>query len=174
VPQSVHRFGTFSVLYPGKLDPLKGLKMKRLLLAGVTGAALVCSAPTHAADLGRRPPPYKAPPPVVAPVPIFTWSGCYIGGHLGGGWGRKTASAAELLPGVLVSGDTSGFLGGGQIGCNYQFLPNWVIGIEGDGSAADIKGDVTETILGITGTAHAKQSGLQASRVGSAGPGIDG
>jgi outer membrane immunogenic protein len=130
--------------------------MKKLLLAGITGAALVGSAPTHAADLGRRPPPYKAPPPVVAPVPIFTWSGCYIGGHLGGGWGRKTASAPELLPGVSVSGDTNGFLGGGQVGCNYQFLPNWVIGIEGDGSAADIKGDVTETILGITGTAHAK------------------
>jgi len=31
-----------------------------------------------------------------------------------------------------------------------------VIGIEGDGSAADIKGDATTTVLGITGTAHAK------------------
>jgi outer membrane immunogenic protein len=39
--------------------------------------------------------------------------------------------------------DTSGFLGGGQVGCNYQFATNWVIGIEGDGSAADIHGDVT-------------------------------
>jgi ABC-type uncharacterized transport system substrate-binding protein len=35
-------------------------------------------------------------------------------------------------------GDTNGFLGGGQIGCNYQFAPNWVIGIEGDGEAARI------------------------------------
>ena len=99
--------------------------MKKVLLAGITGAALVAGAPTHAADLGRRPPPYKAPPPVVAPVPIFTWTGCYIGGHIGGGWGRKTASAPELLPGVSVPGHTSGFLGGGQVGCNYQFLPNW-------------------------------------------------
>jgi outer membrane immunogenic protein len=129
--------------------------MKKFLLAGVAGAALVAGSSAHAADLGR-PPPYKAPPPVVAPVPIFTWTGCYLGGHVGWGWGRKTASAPELAPGVSVSGDTSGFLGGGQVGCNYQLAPNWVIGIEGDGSAADIKGDVTDTVSGITGTAHAR------------------
>ena len=45
-----------------------------------------------------------------------------------------------------VTGDTRGVLGGGQVGCNYQFAPNWVIGIEGDGEAADIKGDVTESV----------------------------
>ncbi len=54
---------------------------------------------------------------------------------------------------------------GGQVGCNYQFAPNWVIGVEGDGSAADIKGDVNESfsfvnpLTGpqtVTGTAHAQ------------------
>src|SRR5262249_19970479 len=57
-------------------------------------------------------------------------------------------------------------LGGGQVGCNYQFAPNWVIGIEGDGQASDIKGDVTQSVSftdprtggpnTVTGTAHAK------------------
>src|SRR5262249_36552516 len=61
-----------------------------------------------------------------------------------------------FAPGISVTGDTSGVVGGGQVGCNYQFAPNWVIGIEGDGSAADIKGDATATILGITGTAHVR------------------
>ena len=54
------------------------------------------------------------------------------------------------------TGHTAGVLGGGQVGCNLQFAPNWVIGIEGEGSAADIKGDTNQTILGITGTASAK------------------
>jgi outer membrane immunogenic protein len=146
--------------------------MKRLLLAGVTGAALVVGAPTHGADLGRRPPPYKAPPPVVAPVPIFTWTGCYIGGHIGGGWGRDNVSIPNLVAGISVppaSADTHGFLGGGQVGCNYQFTPNLVIGIEGDGSAADIKGDLTRSVpftipndgsVVITGTAHGKTDWL--------------
>ena len=124
--------------------------MKKIMLAGV-GAALMAIPTANAADLGRA--VYKAPPPAVVP---FSWTGCYIGGNIGGGWGRETASAPTLAPGISVSGDTSGVVGGGQVGCNYQFAPNWVIGIEGDGSAADIKGDATATVLGITGTAHAR------------------
>src|SRR5215475_6844266 len=124
--------------------------MKTIVLVGV-GAALMAIPSANAADLGRS--AYKAPPPG---VPAFSWTGCYIGGNVGGGWGRETASAPTLAPGISVSGDTSGVIGGGQIGCNYQFAPNWVIGIEGDGSAADIKGDATATVLGITGTARAR------------------
>lgn len=36
--------------------------------------------------------------------------------------------------------DTDGFLGGGQVGCDYQFDPRWVIGVEGQFSWADISG----------------------------------
>jgi outer membrane immunogenic protein len=98
--------------------------------------------------------PYRPPAP---PPPVyFSWTSCYIGGHLGGGWGEKTVSVPTLAPGVSVTGDTSGFLGGGQVGCNLQFGSNWVIGIEGDGSGSDIRGDITQTVLGITGTAHAQ------------------
>jgi len=142
--------------------------MKKLLLASVAGIALLAVSSANAADLSRRPPVYKAPPPVVAPIPVFTWTGCYIGGNVGGGWGRKTATDPTLAPGISVSGDTSGFLGGGQVGCNYQLAPNWVIGIEGDGLGADIKGDVTQTVLGITGTAHAKTDWIAsaAGRIG--------
>jgi len=45
-----------------------------------------------------------------------------------------------------VTGGTKGVLGGGQVGCDYQFAPNWVIDIEGDGEAANIKGNVTDTV----------------------------
>ena len=121
-------------------------------------------------DLG----PVYTPP---ARVPVFTWTRCYIGGNVGWGWGRETVSIPNLaattgvpeLAGVSLpsdTGDTKGVLGGGQVGCNYQFAPNWVIGIEGDGEAAGIKGDVTESVSfmdprtgtpnTVSGTAHAQ------------------
>jgi outer membrane immunogenic protein len=125
--------------------------MKRALLATAALSTVFIGNSSFAADLGAR---FRAPP--VAPVPLFTWTGCYIGGHLGGGWGQKTVSVPNLAPGVSVTGDTSGFLGGGQLGCNLQFGSNWVIGVEGDGSGSDIRGDITQTVLGITGTAHAQ------------------
>jgi hypothetical protein len=95
------------------------------------------------------------------------------------GWGRgrdtvaipnlgETTGVPELAGVSLpsVTGNTSGGLGGGQVGCNYQFAPNWVIGIEGDGEAANIKGDVTDAVSftnpltglpeTVSGTAHAQ------------------
>jgi outer membrane immunogenic protein len=141
--------------------------MRIVILAGVAAVAFTAILPAEAADLSR--PAYKAPPAPVAPA--FSWTGCYIGGHIGGGWGRDTASVPNpalttrgaVPPGFVipsVSGDTSGVLGGGQIGCNYQFAPNWVIGIEGEGSGAGINGNVTATVpfngVAISGTGHAE------------------
>src|ERR1700687_2420379 len=128
--------------------------MKKIVLAGITGAAVIAITPGNAADLGR--PFYKAPPAML-PARVFSWTGCYIGGNIGWGWGRDTVSILNLgettgvpeLAGVSlpsVTGNTSGVLGGGEVGCNYQFEPNGGIGIEGDGEAANIKGDVTDSV----------------------------
>jgi outer membrane immunogenic protein len=122
--------------------------MRRLCIAGVATVAALLAGSANAADLGVRP-TYKAPP-VVAPVP-FTWTGFYIGAHIGGGWGDKILTTCDnatdsncsgtVPPGfVSANGTVAGILGGGQIGFNFQFLPNWVAGIEADVSAADIKG----------------------------------
>ncbi len=132
--------------------------MRRFLFIGAVSVVAIATGTAEAADLGVRP-AYKAAP-IAAPVPVFSWTGCYVGGHIGGGWGRETVSSPGLAPGVSVSGDTSGVLGGGQVGCNYQFASNWLIGIEGDGSAADLKGSITDTVFGITGTANAKTEWL--------------
>jgi outer membrane immunogenic protein len=132
--------------------------MKHLVLAWAVGAFAIAACSADGADLGVRP-AYRAAP-FAAPVPIFSWTGCHLGGHIGGGWGRETVSAPGLAPGVSVSGDTSGALGGGQVGCNYQFASNWVIGIEGDGSAADVGGSITDTVFRLTGTADAKTEWL--------------
>ncbi len=45
-------------------------------------AFLACCASAFAADM-----PLKAPPP--PPAPVFTWTGCYLGGSVGGIW-RQT------------------------------------------------------------------------------------
>ena len=96
--------------------------MKRILLATVALAALG-SANALAADMPQRP-VYKAPV-MMAPPP--TWTGCYIGGNIGGAFGN--ASVTDNASGAEVSGNGSGFAGGGQIGCDYQFSGGFVIGL---------------------------------------------
>ena len=68
------------------------VEMKKILLAGVAGVALITTAPANAADLG---PLYRAPPAIV-PVRVFSWTGCYIGGNIGWGWGRDIVSIPNL------------------------------------------------------------------------------
>jgi outer membrane immunogenic protein len=87
------------------------------LLAAAIGLA---AAQASAADLPRKAPAYVPP----APPPI-TWTGCYIGANVGGIFGRAKADFGF----GDISTDNSGFAGGGQIGCDYQFAGGWVIGI---------------------------------------------
>jgi outer membrane immunogenic protein len=115
--------------------------MKKLLLSGVAFVGLA-AAPAFAADLST-PPFYKAPPP----VPVFSWTGCYIGGSIGGGyaWNTNTntvntSAFGDLAPGQGFAQSSSGFVGGGQVGCNYQ-LARFVVGLEGSYLGANIKGD---------------------------------
>jgi outer membrane immunogenic protein len=155
--------------------------MRKCLLATTALIGIVGIGSATAADL-----PVKARPMAPLAAPVFSWTGCYIGGHIGLGWGRDTvsipnlAATAEVPPAEVagisvppVSADTRGFLGGGQIGCDYQFASNWVIGIEGTISASDIKGDASETVLfqipgtaqvvPITGIAHGKTEWLSSA-----------
>lgn len=109
--------------------------MKKIFLASVAVVAMTATA--SAADLAPR---YtKAPAPVAAAV--YDWSGFYIGGHVGYGWG-STHSDIYNTAGVLQnsgSANRNGVFGGGQIGYNVMLSPNWLIGIEADISGADIK-----------------------------------
>jgi outer membrane immunogenic protein len=65
--------------------------------------------------------------PVAPPVVIYNWSGCYIGGNVGGGWKRNTLSSTTTFLGTPVaftdlgSDNGSSVIGGAQIGCDYQF-----------------------------------------------------
>ena len=112
--------------------------MKRILL-GSTALIGLAATSAMAADLPVKAPVYKAPPPVA----IYSWTGCYLGGHAGWGWGRKHARFSDtfdVFPIIPFSEHVDGFLGGVQGGCDYQFNTNWVVGVEGAFSWADIKG----------------------------------
>src|ERR1041385_6060387 len=89
--------------------------MKRIL--GATVGLIAASATAMAADL-----PVKAP--YVAPVmaPAFSWSGCYIGGNVGGKWSQSDGSVTVAPAGVGAGGivaftraDASSFIVGGQV-----------------------------------------------------------
>ncbi len=143
--------------------------MKRVLLAGIALTALATGA--MAADLS---PYYKAP--LIGPA--FTWGGFYVGANAGYAWsnddvalgttsttsgqqnGSSTptrdtllgaataASIAASVPGNFAT-SPHGFLGGGQLGYNFQ--SGWfVYGVEADLDQADIKG--SESLTGV-GTA---------------------
>lgn len=120
--------------------------MKRLLLAGT---ALAFSGTAFAADLPARM-PMKAP--LVATTP-YSWTGCYVGAHAGAGWGRTefgdpVGSLIAPAGGSVDVDSKAGFLGGGQVGCDYQFATNWVIGLAGDFSWADIDGQTDDPFFG--------------------------
>jgi outer membrane immunogenic protein len=116
--------------------------MKAILLASVGLIAL--AVPASAADLRPRRAPPPPPPPVVA-APFYNWTGFYIGGHLG--WGSAEFESTLVDPffpfvaGTTVRGnDTNGFLGGAQVGFNWQ-IGQWVVGVEGQISWTDINRD---------------------------------
>src|SRR5688572_20712353 len=122
--------------------------MKRTVLAGLAAATLVANY-ASAADL-----PVKAPPP--APAPVYAWTGCYIGGNVG--WARaKTEVTFDGLDDFSRSAD--GFAGGGQVGCDYQFASNWVIGVQGMVDATSIEVDRV-SVLFPANTIHAKVRGF--------------
>ena len=94
-----------------------------------------------------------APPIAPAPPPPFTWTSCYAGGNVGGGFGQKDLNdtAGILSPNTGFTSanlNISGYMLGGQIGCDYQFASNWILGIEGAASGGDIGGTTTVTTPG--------------------------
>src|SRR6202171_1103875 len=98
--------------------------MKKFLLGTVALVALGATAPALAADLGTR--AYTKAPAYVQP--IYSWTGFYIGGHIGGAFDGNNSFAGT------TNNNNGRFLGGLQAGADYQFAPNWVLGVEGQWS----------------------------------------
>jgi outer membrane immunogenic protein len=95
--------------------------MKKLLF-GTVALALAATAPALAADFGAG--PYNKAP-AYAP-PIYSWTGFYVGGHVGGAF-----SGDSSFNRLVLSNYDARFLGGVQAGADYQIAPSWVVGFEG-------------------------------------------
>ncbi len=145
--------------------------MKKLATCIIAIAGLI-GTPAFAADMA-----VKAPPPAPAPVP--TWTGFYVGGNIGASFGRAktdynvapvavtTVEAGTSIPGPTFTTpgfagsnteSPDGFMGGGQIGYNWQYSPLIVVGLEADFQGALERDSITLTnsfgsITGLTGTA---------------------
>jgi outer membrane immunogenic protein len=119
--------------------------MRKLLFAQATSLAVTLAGPAIAADL-----PMKSEVPYVAPR--FSWTSCYVGAHLGGGRAAKDMTdpvqlvqdsflGAGSTTGITTASTTpTGVVIGGQIGCDYEFASNLVIGIEGSASGSTMRG----------------------------------
>ena len=119
--------------------------MRKYLLAGAAVAAFSVGA--QAADLPSRG-VAPAPAPIYA-APIFTWTGFYVGLNAGYGFGGNknvTIGGSPLITGSQLAGsvpfalgkERDGFIGGAQIGYNWQ-AGSFVYGLEADFQGADIK-----------------------------------
>jgi outer membrane immunogenic protein len=102
-------------------------RMRHALAAAVTAVFLALGAGAQADGPSGRGRIYAPPPP--PPPPPFTWTGFYVGGNIGGAW--ATSTLTDNLNGVSFDTDHSGFIGGGQVGFNYQ-TSNLVLGVEWD------------------------------------------
>jgi len=113
-----------------------GHEMKKLFVVAAAIAALGLVGSANAADMPVKGPVYKAP--IVAPV--YNWTGFYIGGVVGYGWGK--GQHCDYGPPDLCVPDTNpkGWNAGVTIGYNWQSA-NWVLGVEGDWSWANMKGN---------------------------------
>jgi outer membrane immunogenic protein len=110
------------------------------------GVSAEIGTAASAADLPPAPSYAKAVPPVA-----HNWTGIYVGGHVGSAWANADWQSKEFTafdqPFHFGAGTGAGFLGGAQVGVNYQ-VDAIVYGIEADASWAAVSGDVCNTIEG--------------------------
>ena len=119
--------------------------MKRILFTTVSLGVLALGSQAAAADL-----PVKAGP---APVPVYDWSGFYVGGFGGYAFGNQNLNNALGPAGFAnftTNWETHGAFGGGEIGYNWQ-SGNIVFGIEADGAGSNIQGRDNFALTDVNG-----------------------
>lgn len=120
------------------------------VLAGIALSAIFGISAAGAADLPAR---SYTEPPAIAPVTLYNWTGCYLGGYVGGAKQSRQVNAWDPIStgGVFPAGTfynptannavggefnydlRSSVIGGGTLGCNWQGASPFVFGIEGEG-----------------------------------------
>jgi outer membrane immunogenic protein len=118
--------------------------MKQILSAVMLTTAL--TSPGFAADLGAR--SYTKAPALAA---VSNWSGFYVGGNLGYGWGNGNTDFSFLptpeqfeVNNTTLGARSTGVMGGAQFGYNWQ-IGSLVTGLEADIQGSGIKGSARAT-----------------------------
>lgn len=157
-------------------------------------AATTIAGSAFAADL-----PARKVAPVMAPIPVMTWTGFYVGLNAGYTWSNSSTSVASIPvfqnPGLtpfglsqlnnitfggsgVLGSKRNGFIGGGQIGWNWQsgaFLAGIETDIQGiaSGGGGSTLGSFlpttiagTNTLSSITTTSKLNWLGTLRGRVG--------
>jgi opacity protein-like surface antigen len=110
-------------------------------VAAATVVAVALCIPAGAADLAlRHKERHYAKEPVVIPPPLYNWAGFYVGAEDVAGTGPT------------FSTNPSGVLGGFQVGYNFLFSPNWLLGIEAEFDVTSAQGTGNFTTATTTGS----------------------
>jgi outer membrane immunogenic protein len=147
-------------------------QMKKLFVAGIAAAAF-CGMPAFAADMAVPPP---MPPPTPPFVPVYSWSGLYVGGEFGYKWMSNNwdttcvqgggllqcgnAPNAAAFPGAPDSTaqhrfSNSGVRPGVYAGYMFEMGRVWVTGIEGEWASYK----QSSSVAGIPGCSTAACTG---------------
>ncbi len=160
-----------------------GIAFASVISLGIGGLSVA-----SAADM-----PVKALPP--APVMAFNWTGCYIGVNAGwkGGRFRDEQASVPATTGTLGvlgqqtavadrididSFDANSGAVGGQVGCRWQTVSNWVFGVEGDADWTDLHGSIVNRRVGpgftfVPGDSFDNRARWEASARGIVGRSFD-
>jgi outer membrane immunogenic protein len=132
---------------------LGAFHMNRFLSAASALAVIAAASQASAADLAARSAPVYTKAPEY--VTVSNWSGWYIGGNVGYGWGNDSADMApapgrtansggstDVVVGTTQSRPSGGF-GGAQIGYNWQ-AGSFVGGLETDFQGSAVRGSASQ------------------------------
>jgi outer membrane immunogenic protein len=129
--------------------------MRKSVLMLIAAAIIDLTAGQRAlaADIARGPPHPYVPQVYVPPPP--SWTGCYVGGNIGGAWSNIDLSGVS---GASFSATSSGFAGGGQIGCDYNNWgpSSWVVGIRNMLDATSLSNRTNISAVPFTGAVDSR------------------
>jgi outer membrane immunogenic protein len=129
-----------------------------------SAAILAVAGSAFAADLPSR----RAPPVYIPPIPIFTWTGVYIGGQVGYDFGRDSARINSFGGTAGYGVSQNGVIGGAHVGYNQQYN-QFVFGLEGDVDATS----ANKTFVPGAGVAFTERNQVEGSIRGRVGVAFD-
>ena len=144
--------------------------MKKKHFAATVIASLAASQSALGADMAVKAPPAA---PLTAPM-AFTWTGFYVGGNIGWKEGNfnstvsTPAYSSPLLSILTIPADSyylgtttaNSFIGGGQFGYRFEASNSWVLGVEGNFDAQNLRSNVVQTGPGTASNTVTLNNGI--------------